>query len=530
MNEIREHEVIAGALQPLGNGRYEITAAPGGRLAIELDPIDHTRPASLYVNVWHESGRYVDIAVQNTTDSGRGWLADPLNGGETRFRTTLTANLIHDLAVTIELNNVIVGDTFEIELTHDGPAPAGPRRLLFEAYLPNASLYHRLIGDLTLGVYRFPSETLYGSYFILGESRLNWSRLPGVADEYRWTNLTDPATRITVNRELEDTGVTLRATPATLSVEIYNALPPRAIGLIRGTPVRLYDTVTRLPVFTGLLDVPPTEITEATGEYRVTVNAVDLVGVLAQITRYQATAITTVNDALAELLDKTGLPWRLSATSSLPALNGVIREASLTEYLDMVAASFNGAWYVARDGVITFKQGGDAQRYYLTDQPDSSPLALHYVRGAIEYDPATAVSDLEITRYSTGLDDKGELESIETTILVTNEQTRKEYGQRTVSVDMATASDQTARTIGAAMLGAHEPRPTLSSVTFAPYDKYDGANHATELDALLSLELRDIMTATYRNQALTAISITGISHVITPSTWRTELKLRNERG
>lgn len=519
MSTVHESEILTGArLDTVGN--IQLTASSAH---IRLDPIDRGRSWSLIVRI--------------ITGSAYGLPAIGFQGAiwnPSRYAlsgATRSFVIDADLPLDIDISGLRYGTRIAVTVECSGPLD-GPRRLALLAYTPRMEMRGKLFGTAVFNAATFPDETKTRPWAIFEQSFFDRSQFPVGGTLYSWYPIHGPATEITYTRGITYNGFTGNAEPGTLSARIYNDLDPRASSLIRGTPIVLIDCATRTRLFTGTID--KTISTPAKdGTYTVEISAIDAIGELAATTKYQETRRSAVrwDKAMRELIKDRPISTTLSGDGR-PYIGDMVKEASLTEWIDIYAATAGIVWWADRYGVITMRASPASSPVaaIVMDGVQSSSLpVLEPVDAVATVDTSTAIATIEATNNSAVRNEQGEWQGTTTTVRATNATIAAEVGNTRLTIETAAGNIFDLQTLLNSAVEAYTPHQVLDSVTVTPWHEATGTYRETELNTLISLEVMDPVATAYRGTEATQ-HITQITQTIMPTSWTTSLTLTQWKG
>ncbi|OFS75707.1 hypothetical protein HMPREF3167_02490 [Trueperella sp. HMSC08B05] len=404
----------------------------------------------------------------------------------------------------------------------------GPERFALLAWAPRPETRSAKLGEARLGSLVLPDLSYVTEYFILGKSRLGRGILRETPSLKWWQDITGPATRITTWRGYHWNGFTGKGEIGTLSARIYNALEPRATGLIRGTPLILIDLTTRRRLFTGTIRKTITT-PHKVGTYEVTIEAVDTIGKLSAVQKYQETSdnprhwVTFIDTLLKDF------PYTTAVTPGrkCPALGSLVMDATLTEYLDVVCATAGVTWWATADGTLRFiDQRGETPPELLeftsgTGNPQGALVHIHDAHAAI--DTEQFISTLEATNH-TGAKEDGQWQDTTETVRATNDTLAASYGMSRVSIDTCAYSRDQLHALLAERVAEYKPRQIVQSVAITPWKKTAAHRDTQTLELLGTLDLGQTHRVSFRGET-TPVTVSGIRYTITPTTITTHIDL-----
>lgn len=282
-----------------------------------------------------------------------------------QLESTLPINPILSIS---DVNTVTINSLELLIRFPDRSKPLPYDLLGFDLLTPNLPqgfiLNKSRIGRAPLG-----GMTAVEGAFIIGESRLNETRLPIPLPEYSWQDILSPGLTLAF-RQGANQGSTLLpvAQVGTAIIEIKD-FDPRKAYLRQGLRCRIYHRLTRQIIFTGKLQKFSMRPAKFKHEHDVaTLEFTDTVGTLAATKRYGVRTLIpdTLEQRIQKLLAGTGIGWKiLDHKPAVPNLLGAtVTEANLASYLDMTCATVGGAWWVNHDGSVTINPNTDVQVFY----------------------------------------------------------------------------------------------------------------------------------------------------------------------
>ena len=408
-------------------------------------------------------------------------------------------------------------------------APVIPAEMVeLDLAVPRASANLFILGKSRLSRAALTHYQIEPGTFIVGTSRLGEGVIKPTPLAYWWRNVTNPATSISTRRGIQWDGLNAGAEAGTLGAKIYNALDPRAIGAIWGTPLRCFHIPTRTPIFNG--SVTSTKVTPAKdGTYTVEIQGADKVAALAAIKRYGCVNAEkqTWQERAADLLDRHRIKWQpVEATTprNIPMARTVY-ESTLLSHLDLLASTQRGVWWLNRAGVVCICPGNPkaAPTYTLTDTHEGDETALnpwYYTQAAAGFDSVNLVTEVEVTNQGAKQDENGKWQADEVTYPgVINPTLAATYGTRSGQIAVNTTSKETALFLAVSAVNAQDPKTALTACT---------VNALTKLDAALEVDVMTKVLTVIRGEHATAY-ISSINHEITPYTWQTSLELLDRK-
>lgn len=448
---------------------------------------------------------------------------------KTGRKTFLTVKTRVETPVTVAVygaENTQIKITPAREFNHEPVIPAEMVEL--DLAVPRASANLFILGKSRLSRAALTYYQIEPGTFILGTSRLGEGVIKPLPLAYWWRNVTNPTTSISTRRGIQWDGLNAGAEAGTLGAKIYNALDPRAIGAIWGTPLRCFHIPTRTPIFNG--SVTSTKVTPAKdGTYTVNIYAADKVAELASIKRYGCVnkEPQTWQERAADLLDPHGIKWQ-----PIPAITPrnipmarTVYESTLLSHLDLLASTQRGTWWLNRAGVVCICPGNPkaTPAYTLTDTHADDDTALnpwYYTQAAAGFDSVNLVTEVEVTNQAAKQDEQGKWQADETTYPgVINPTLAATYGTRTGQITVNTTSKENALFLAASAVNAQDPKTALTGCT---------VNALTKLAAALEVDVMTPVLTVIRGERATAY-ISSINHEITPYTWLTNLELLDRK-
>ena len=423
-------------------------------------------------------------------------------------------------------------DTTKIRITPAREFPHNPvipaEMVELDLATPRASANLFILGKSRLSRAALTHYQIEPGTFIIGQSRLGEGVIKPTPLAYWWRNVTNPATSISTRRGIQWDGLNAGAEAGTIGAKIYNALDPRAIGAIWGTPLRCFHIPTRTPIFNGA--VSSTKVTPAKdGTYTVNIQGADKVQELASIKRYGCVNAEkqTWQQRASDLLDRHRIKWQaIEATSprNIPMARTVY-ESTLVSHLDLLASTQRGIWWLNRAGVVCICPGNPkaTPAYTLTDTHADDATALnpwYYTQAAAGFDSVNLVTEVEVTNQGAKQDENGKWQADETTYPgVVNPTLAATYGTRTGQITVNATSRENALFLAASAVNAQDPKTALTACT---------VNALTKLDAALSVDVMTPVLTVIRGERSTAY-ISSINHEITPYEWLTNLELLDRK-
>lgn len=388
------------------------------------------------------------------------------------------------------------------------------QRFALLAHLPRIENHEAILGKAILGAFKLPSNTPVTG-FILGKSRLGQATLGTPAESHTWQNLIENLTSIEFTRGIDFNGFTAKADVGTLQFTAYNALIPAVSAIVRGTPVKLIDTATRRPLFTGTIEntlINP----EKTGTYTVTFTAQDALSTLAKVRKYQDTRQVgqSWNIAVKDLLKDKYTHQIKAANQHTPLIGSLIHEASLAGYLDIYCATAGVSWYADKTGILQFTDSPSKTPIiaFTDSQQDQTLPTFSPVEVQAAFDTSTIISTLEASNQNANKNYEGEWETSSETITVENPTLKQQYGENHLTIDTCAVSSTALRQHLKELIKNYHATQTITSARFHLMDQYGQIGN---IDALLALEILDPIKIYFRNQVNLA-HISRITYQITP--------------
>ena len=408
-------------------------------------------------------------------------------------------------------------------------APVIPAEMVeLDLSVPRASANLFILGKSRLAMAALTHYQLEPGTFILGSSRLDEGVIKPTPLAYWWRNVTNPTTSISTRRGIQWDGLNAGAEAGTIGARVYNALDPRAIGAIWGTPLRCFHIPTRTPIFNGA--VTSTKVTPAKdGTYTVNIQGADKVQELASIKRYGCVSAEkqTWQERAADLLDPHRIKWEpvpAMTPRNIPMARTVY-ESTLLSHLDLLASTQRGAWWINRAGVVCICPGNTkaTPAYTLTDTHADDDTALnpwYYTQASAGFDSVNLVTEVEVTNQGAKADDQGKWQADDVTLPgVINPTLAATYGTRTGQITVNTTSKENALFLAASAVNAQDPKTALTGCT---------VNALTNLKAALEVDVMTRVLTVIRGEKASAY-ISSINHEITPYTWTTSLELLDRK-
>ncbi|WP_311777446.1 hypothetical protein [Trueperella abortisuis] len=485
----------------------------GDGLTIDLDPLDPGQVVELQITL--AGGRLAPTATIAVQDTVR--------------PATLNANVFYpdpSLPVAIQ----VVGYTGRVYINiTTGGEHTSPRRLALFAYAPFPEYQGAILDAVRLDQFTLPDPERTFNWFILDQSYLDRGVLVDEPSFYGWRNIIDHATSIDLSRGISYNGLTGKGETGTLTAQFYNALDPRASGLTRGTEIILSDIHTRRRLFTGTI-TSTTSTPDKDGTYTVTITAADRGYQLAQTQKYQDTRPSPASwESVAASLLKDH-PTNITPASSRPLIGSVVKEATLTEYLDMLAATAGATWWISPTNVITVNPAPTSTPVaeLIADTPAHTNLpGLNLSDADATLDWANIISHIEATNNEAARGAEG-WENHTRTVRAASATNLASYGENRVSVETMAANPSELEQLLTGYMDAYTPAQVLRTATITPWSHHHHIRRDNELTTLIGLDIMDAVATSYRNE--TAVEhITRIAHHITPLTWQTTLELTQWR-
>lgn len=488
----------------------------GNRLVLELDPVDNTRTNTLTLTFkgGRITGNSISVSIQGQVRASY----------STSSKLTTTINPAKPL--TIEVANY--DGQVDISITSTGETRS-PHRLALLALAPRREYVSAILDLARLDQFLLPDPNRIVERFILDADRLDYGVLEENPTLEAWQNILDPATRIEVTRGLHYNGMTGKGETGILTAEIYNDLDPRASGLTRGTPIILQDTTTRRRLFTG--QIISTRSTPAKdGTFTVTITAADRGYQLAQTAKYQDTRTAPASwESVAVSLLKSH-PTSITTDADRPLIGSVVKEATLTEYLDMLAATAGVTWWITANDRISLapRPPQTALAELIADTSPSTALpALHLSDADATLDWVNTISHIEATNNEAERGEDG-WENHTRTLRATSETNLATYGENRASVETIAANPAELQALLDSYMTNYEPDQVLRSATITPWHTAHHIRRPDEITTLAALDVMDAVATSYREERAVQ-NITRISHRITSTTWQTTLELTQWR-
>ncbi|WP_165215263.1 hypothetical protein [Schaalia sp. ZJ1691] len=349
-----------------------------------------------------------------------------------------------------------------------------------------------------------------------------------------WTDILGPCTRVSTIRGVASTGPVLAARAGTLALEATDDLNPRQLGLVYGTPIRLYHWPTATLIWAGnVSDVSTTP--SKTGKGSTAIQAVDLVATIVNTTRYGARPDGGGNEVWSRRLARlaTSLPqgttYQTVINDASTPIVPTVWETTLANHLDALVASTGGAWCANRDGTsisVWASLPTGAPEIALTDNYDDKNAAQtvwYYTAGPSTWTASNVIAGIDATTHPASLDDTGEWHADDETTTVTDDTTTQSWGGSIIDVDVLTIPGNPTRDAARRLLKRATDAPTLTGATLYPKSSriHDGGRLMTEASHIDPLTPVIAIQSGERSTAL----IASIHHDITPETWKTSLEL-----
>lgn len=538
------------APEPDGNrDNYPTTTiyVTDGRGRIDLMPLDPSRRSTITLTV--QTGNHYQRITPTLTVQGHTRQIETIPASE-------TFELDPYLERVITIDGFTPGTKLDVNVETELPpitsgAENTPHRIGLIAYVPRREYAPARLGTARLGGFHLPSPIRSCPWFRLGSNRLGYGTLSTSDDYHGWTSILAPVTQIDTHRAIDWNGITGRGDVGIMTVTIYNQLDPRASGLIRGVTVQLLDNVTRARLFTGTI-AKIVSNPRKDGTYTLTLEIHDHIAAISGVKKYQETTAVnltwtdylrknTVKDIPALPSGLTGSPiWIKDQEYDRPRIGAVKREATLTAYIDALAATVGATWWVDPAGIVRFRLGPEASPAAYIDMGEAAgnyQAALPYrdwfgnledrvispTNANATFDTSSALSGVNAINHTITLDNDGGTDGTTTTISVDAPTNAAAYGVNPLEIDTMAADVDQLRQSLAWLLESYEPAQVITSATFDPLR----APHATpgkDLTTLTGIDLANLVGTRYRG-ALAWLMVTGISHTITPTSWTTTLDL-----
>lgn len=347
-----------------------------------------------------------------------------------------------------------------------------------------------------------------------------------------WQNILDPVTKLSISRSVNALGACYTAQTGTLTIEALDGLDPRPLGILTGAPVRLYDWVTRTPIFTGTLAEAKTSQLKR-GGYVTTWQVVDKISYLAATQRYGAIPAGGQPEHFTQRIDRlmktnySGMytPTRytiLGDSAALATLCGpTVMETSLASHIDAAVTTAGGYWIARRDGWLEISAAPpnlDHPVLTLSDDKQATPDAWLYTQARNEWNTTALITSIEVTNHCARLDDKNEWRADDKTVRVTSPTWSAAYGGASIRADMTAPDIETAKTTAEKLLRDINRTPSLTAA---------GLPLATRTQQLVAARLDPTNSVATISRGETSLAtITAIKHEITPLTWQTNLTLQ----
>lgn len=464
---------------------------------------------------------------------------------------TLEIYVVPTSSITVAVQGIVqtttIAQTLRFSLNTSNPviidatAPGGARvypqvvssaeadsdRFALLAWTVKPEFHNAVLGTAILGSFALPNLTVPTRGTVLGVSVLGATTLEPEPSINTWRNILGSATEIQVTRGVIYNGFTSKADIGTLEVSIFNALDPRSSTLVRGTPLVLIDAHRRRPIMTTTIEKTVSQ-PDKDGTYTVTITGYDAVAQTAQIKKYQDTRSVGIawNQAVAGLLGD--LAYTITATAGTsPLIGSLVKESTLTEYLDIYTATAGASWFVNKAGGLVFTDSLPREaRCYITDSSSNSALpTLSPVDIEAEFDTASVISTLEANNNYATKDANGDYQGATTKIRVENAQNTLAYGQNTQTIETAAVNTTALRDYLAQLLSSYAATQTYRAATF---NLIDATGYQPEIDEVLDLEIFDRVTIYYRNSEHDA-HITRISLTLTPQSANATLEFMSTK-
>ncbi|XCB30281.1 hypothetical protein RQN30_02285 [Arcanobacterium hippocoleae] len=482
----------------------------------QLENLDPSKQWTISVSINLSSGQTAPVSVQNQIVT----LTKTVKSHDFKI------NPLEPVTINIEATN---GTQISIAVQSLDSFYASKRFALL-AYLPRQEYQSAVLGKAVLGSFKLASTSKPTNGFILGTSVLGTAALAAEVNLKAWQNIIGPGTSISVSRGVEFNGFTSKADIGTLSFTAYNALIPAVSNLVRGVEIKLIDAAARRPLYTGIIQ--SSKITPAKdGTYTMKFQCADILSKLSAVNKYQNTREVgaTWTQVINELL-KDNYYYSISAPKSgrTPLIGSIVKESSLTDYLDIYCATVGASWYANRAGKLVF-----------TDTPEHMPkLCVSDVQNKItsiatvypvqidaEHDTSSVISNLEATNNDAIKDETGEWKSITKTARVENQTLKQNYGENKLSIETCAVSTSALTNYLASLLSQYV---SSQSVKQAEFTLINDSEEQPELHPLLAIEILDPVLIHYRNTTNLA-HVQRISYEITPRKTTCKLDFINHK-
>ncbi|XCB29645.1 hypothetical protein RQN30_10740 [Arcanobacterium hippocoleae] len=203
----------------------------------------------------------------------------------------------------------------------------------------------------------------------------------------------------------------------------------------------------------------------------------------------------------------------------------MVKEASLTEYLDILCATANLDWFISADGIITIlPQRQTSPKAHLTTEKHARAVKIALMEAEAVIDTSTFITTLEATNHEAQRGQDGKMTDTTQTVRAENQTLAISYGQSVTSIDTCAYSPEALKDLLEQRIKTYEPKQLIRKCAITPWNHRENIHDDQTLSNLLSLEILDPVLTTYR--AYTDTNNIGIiHHQITPDSWRIELEL-----
>lgn len=455
--------------------------------------------------------------------------------GTTGMDMEATGTVDPSMPVTISVDNITAA-TLQVAITAPDTLPDDPEPcdvLAAEVWAPRPSdalVWDKARWDRT----RWDRPSVVPGTLIWDEGTWGGSVWMDWIEGSWWTSILGPATTIETRRGMATSGPVLKAEAGTMTIAGIEDLDPRRVGIVYGSPVRVWHWPTRTPVWTGTITDLSTEPLKDGGT-TVTITAADAVARMVATkppVPLTVTGTTAWHAAVNRACETAGLSADVSFTTGR-AVAATLWEATSAEMLDALVATSGGWWTATRDGRLDVRETltNQASRtvHVLTDTHDTvPPLAARlwcYTDAVAAWSAADLLAKITATVHGVGLDDKSEWVAVDTEVTATNLTTATTYGGQSATVDLVSATADDAKADATRLLRRAVTVPLLKQATIRPVSALTkNSTQGTDMAAAARIDPGQLAATVLRDETATQM-VTSVAHTITPATWATTLTL-----